>query len=461
MGPRFSTCWSVAPMARFSSALLLTGGTGSRLRTRLLRSVRPSSIAGATRKRERSVVPWMMRSSPIVRSGGRDGLRGDAFQRASGPLRDRRGAGTVPYSGAGVGRFGPGVRCPRSTWGHAACPSSGRRVIDWLTLRCDRRYIRPADWDRLAGRQGLLLKLDADGVMQWQMPTRESVRSDSHQLQIHASGDTLQICGSPARVVSPNNVFGTGSPVVAWAQMLDFVDRVCNVGMPRSVGLWKCSRIDVTLNYDLGSPAEVRQALQYLRHAEGGRYQVRTMSESVYWGVGSRTKGAKAYHKGPHAAYQDKKQQAEFSPEQLVACDRLLRLELALRGEFWRHARKAWHQWTEGALEREHQNFFGRWIGSMEVCEMDKMLDGLEEISPSRGQALAAYRTWSLIRAIGRREAEASMPKATWYRHLKLLRGVGLSDADLAEGNVIPFRRRVIELGAPVRSWGDLGGVAA
>lgn len=55
----------------------------------------------------------------------------------------------------------------------------------------------------------------------------------------------------------------------------------------------------------LNSLAEVRQALVYLRNAEGGRLRIKQISgDTVYWNSTSRYKKGKAYAKGPHLLYQ-------------------------------------------------------------------------------------------------------------------------------------------------------------
>jgi II/X family phage/plasmid replication protein len=332
-------------------------------------------------------------------------------------------------------------------------------VIDWITLKVSREVVSEASWRVLEGRTGRVMKLSADGEIEWMMPSRESVRSDSHQVTVHAAG-ALVISGSPARVDGVNNVFGSGNLAQCAIRMICFVERICGIHLPLDLNLWKVTRVDVTHNYDLGSPAEVRQALMYLRHAEGGRYQVRTSSESVYWSANSRMRSGKAYHKGPHAAFQSKKGQAEYTSEEIGLAGRLLRLELALRSMWWAKVTQPWHCFTEEELDRVHADYFGQMIGKVEVIEMDNLLQQLERVAPSKGQALGAYRTWSLVKSIGQQEAEASMPRRTWYRHRKILFDAGLTWADLQASNVVPLRRRTIELGAPVRSWEELRRVA-
>lgn len=139
----------------------------------------------------------------------------------------------------------------------------------------------------------------------------------------------------------------------------------------------------------------------------------------------------------------------------------MLRLELSLKSEWWRRQVRAWYDFTETELDRIHAGYFEQMIGKVEVVEMDNLLEQLEAVAKTKGQALAAYRTWSLVRAIGMRETQASMPYRTWMRHKRILFDAGLTWADLQASNVVPFRRRCIVLGSPVRSWAEIGGVAA
>jgi hypothetical protein len=100
------------------------------------------------------------------------------------------------------------------------------------------------------------------------------------------------------------------------------------------------------------------------------------------------------------------------------------------------------------------------WGGKMEVTDMGRLLEELEKIAPTKGQAQAAHRTWALIKSCGWSLTKESMPRATYFRHLNLLRLAGLSDADLCAGNVLPFARREVVIANPVTSWEELRRIA-
>ena len=121
---------------------------------------------------------------------------------------------------------------------------------------------------------------------------------------------------------------------------------------------------------------------------------------------------------------------------------------------------KLWHQYTEDVLDELHETYFRGLIGTMEVVEMDSLRQRIIESAETEGRGLAAYTCWALIKTVGREETRASMSKTAWYRNLSILKIAGLTDADFQAQNIVPFRRRVIELGQPVRSWADMKRVA-
>ena len=328
-------------------------------------------------------------------------------------------------------------------------------MIDWLTLRLPVHLLPASDLETITAGFKRIMCLDTDGEILWQGLKRESLRSDTHRLTVYL-GREFEITGSPARIGKPNNVFGCGEPIPCASAMIETVNDTLGLCLPADVTLWRCTRKDVTHNYDLGGPVEVKQALSYLRHSESGRHQVRTKEESVYWSPRSALRSGKAYHKGPHLRYQVVKGDASAADDELALADRLLRLEMALRGQFWRErATKAWHEYTEGELDAIHFEFFAYVVGKIEVEPVDDLLAKFEEVGPSPGYALAAYRTWCLVKAIGVREAEASMRRSTWHKHKRISLAAGLTWADL-HAQKVPRPKRTLDVTKPVRSWDEL-----
>ena len=330
-------------------------------------------------------------------------------------------------------------------------------LIDWMTLSTDASLLDPQTVTKIAGGQDKIMRISSDGEVKWVIPCRANIRSDSHQITVRI-GSHLDIQGSPARTKgTQDNIFGEANPVNAFLNMVRFLSNTLEVSLPCNPTCWRLTRMDVTGNFDLGSLANVRQALNYLRHVEGGRYQVKTEAETVYWAKSSRLRAGKAYAKGPHMRYLAEKGHADLTPDQLSLVDRLLRLELRLGGQFWRErAAQRWYQWSSEQLYEQFTAYFGQFIGKVEVVEVDKLLDELMKVAPTPGMAKAAYRTWSLIRSDGLEKARELTGKSAWYRHKRLLQQCGVSWADFHHRALVPFRRKTIVLSDPVRSWEDL-----
>jgi len=343
-------------------------------------------------------------------------------------------------------------------------------MIDWLTLRYPLESMAPALMARL--RESMLyvtcVSIDEETgevVERWKKQSLDidKLRSDTPGLMWQVQGDGkeyfLAIGGSPAHLEHGLNVFGYGDIKHCAAVMVRHARKALAAVLPEAER-WQVRRCDITHNYALPGPREVKQALRALLGADASRARASSMGgDTVGWNVGSDLRRGKAYHKGPQLAALVKKGKAEATPEQIAAADCLLRLELTLGSRWWRRFEEKGYRWddlTENDLNAYHLDYFGRFFGSVEVCDMGQLLNELEKVAPTPGQALAAHRTWALIKAVGRENAKGSMPARTWGRHLKFLRAAGLSDTDLSSGEIIPFRRHIVMLNEPVRSWADL-----
>ena len=196
-------------------------------------------------------------------------------------------------------------------------------LIDFLTLSTDASVLDPRTVKKITGKQDKIMRISPDGEIKWAIPCRRNVRSDSHQITVRIGSD-LDIQGSPARTKGTrDNIFGEANPVNAFLDMVRFLSDTLEVPVPYDPTRWKIRRMDATGNFDLESLANVRQALNYLRHVEGGRYQVKTKAETVTWSESSRLRSGQAYAKGPHMRYLIKKGHADLTPDQLSLVDRL------------------------------------------------------------------------------------------------------------------------------------------
>lgn len=373
-------------------------------------------------------------------------------------------------------------------------------LIDWVTCRVPIQFLTDQAREKaltLGDRIQRYCPLTGD--VRYESIAWDSIASDSHQINIRASGHDFWIMGSPARIMGDGcSVFGSGAsgrldlPACVDAMRL-FVMRNIGIELPADLSLWTVSRVDVTENLLLDSLTEVRDALRILRDCEGGRYRVSQQAgDTVYWNHKSKLRKGKAYAKGPHLSYQMSRPGytgRQYTPDEITQANRLLRLELTLGREFWN--RTDWKACSAEMLSHQWHEYFDRMIGGAEVTtdnelkeriysaasfacerEYDKAMTNWRD---RRVKALAvgkpqppkpcmrnpenagrsAYGAWLLIQSEGWERARESFTKTVWYRHLGILRAAGLGDADISAGKVVPFRRKVMEARA-VCSWHEL-----
>lgn len=344
-------------------------------------------------------------------------------------------------------------------------------MIDWLTLRFPLKGLDSEIEKRFRCALGMVTCVDADGVVQWKKPFLDIdwLRSDTQGLCWSVSRDGeqeyLTIGASPAGLEHGNNVFGSDD-IRHCAGVLVSKASIALAAVLPAPALWSCRRVDVTENYLFSSGREVKQWLRVMLGTDSGRHKGSSgEGDTVLWNKGSDLRKGKAYHKGPQLQYLNKRGKVEIEDWQIEVSDRLGRLELTLGSRWFRRFKEQGGDWwhlTGDDLANEHGSYFGRMWGSgkVEVMDMGRLLEELEKVAPTKGYALAAHRTWALLKTVGFDQTKASMPPSTWFRHLSYLRAAGLSDADLCHGQVIPFARRELVLSQPVRSWDELRRVA-
>jgi II/X family phage/plasmid replication protein len=345
-------------------------------------------------------------------------------------------------------------------------------MIDWMTLRYPLDKLPPAIASRFRDALGVVSCSDSDGVLLWKKAYLDidALRSDSIGVFMSVTSDGeaeyLTLGASPAALEFNNNVFGSCDVRHCANVLLMAASRSLTSILP-AAHLWSLRRLDITENYLFSSGREVKQWLRALRNTDSGRHKATNAKsgDTVLWNEGSSLRKGKAYHKGVQLHYLLKKgHQITIDDWQLDTADRLGRLELTLGSRWFRRFYENngnWWNLTKEDLSAQHQDYFGKmWGGKMEITDMGRLLEELEKIAPTKGQALAAHRTWALIKSTGICLTKESMPRATYFRHLNLLRLAGLSDADLCAGNVLPFARREVVIANPVTSWEELRRIA-
>ena len=340
-------------------------------------------------------------------------------------------------------------------------PLSGY-LVDWLTLRLDMMKVCEQSRQRLETLSGRVLAISREGEVLWEVGSRENISDGNGRVTVSVGGE-LTVQGSPAMAFGRDNVFGSDDVLDCADRMISIVERAHAVKLPRQWELWKVTRVDVAANWDFQGLENVRAGLLELRHMEGGRYQLKTAAESVYWSQGSRVRSGKAYAKGPELRRQVRLGKLEIDPMRLDMADRLIRMELSLRAQFMRErAGRPWWEMDSGYFERAHRVYFEQFTGNVEVevCDDGGLKEALIRQAEERGRseafAEAAYRTWRLIVGDGLEQTRAMMRKSTWMRHKRQLLDAGLTWGDFQRREVAGFRSRRFTFAEPVRSWTDL-----
>lgn len=342
-------------------------------------------------------------------------------------------------------------------------------LIDWMTLRFPlTQELGQNVLSRVMDCLGIIVSVDSEGKEKWRKHSLDidKLRSDSEGLfwTITADGDSqryLSIGGSPASVEHDGiNVFGSMDIEHCAQVMVRFASVALGSVLPHW-SKWQCRRMDITANYDMGSSAQVKQALRLLLATDAPRRRTNSDKrggDSVYWNPSSDLQAGKAYHKGAHLRMMLSKGRIMLTESTLQLSDNLLRLELKLGSRWFRRLKTEWQKLTPDELCREHQTFFSKLIGAadVEVSDMGKLLVELEKVAPTKGRALAAHRTFALIKTVGYTQTKESMRPSTFYLHLEYLRAVGLSSADLCAGKVLELRKRSLVLEQPVLSWDEI-----
>lgn len=344
-------------------------------------------------------------------------------------------------------------------------------LIDWLTLRfplTDR--LGETLHARIRDALGRVVKVSASGEIVWEKQhiDFDDIRSDSMGLYWSVTADKdsqrlLTIGASPSSLLNQGvNVFGSMS-VEEGAKVLVKTASLALESILPSWEQWQCRRMDITANYDMGSAAQVKQALRLLLATDAPRRRTnsdRKGGDTVYWNPSSDLQAGKAYHKGAHLRFQQRIGNITVHESLLELADNLLRMELKLGSRWFRRFEADGLDWKKLAPKRLieiHHKFFDSLIGGgdVEVSDMGTLLKELEKIT-TPGRALAAHRTFALLKVIGYTQTKQSMQPRTFYLHCEHLRAAGLSSADLCAGKVLELRKRSLVLDQPVLSWDEI-----
>ena len=342
-------------------------------------------------------------------------------------------------------------------------------MIDWLTLRTPINHFMECHLaEQFASHIGETKTFDAQGNL---LSTKlnfdlDTLRSDAKGIFWQIKNDGKNIClvigASPASLEFNNNVFGSDDIRHCATVLIRTAEKHLAMLMP-PLTAWQCRRIDITENYLLDDNKQVKQALRELRNGDGSRQKASTSKtgDSVYWGQGSDYIMGKAYDKGTQSEFLDNQNERRqksrvFASHTIDLLKRILRLELSLKRLWFEKNKQDYLTITPYQLRQLHINYFSQFIGTLEVTDMTNLLENLYQVAPTHGQALAAHKTWALIKSIGYEQTKLGTPKPTFCRHIRILKLAGLSMADLQSATILNFRKQAIVIANPIRTWDEL-----
>lgn len=347
-------------------------------------------------------------------------------------------------------------------------------MIDRLLLCLPSQYMPDGLFEKLLSRYGVLAYYDKHGEQIWEKPSTAKLRSDDPDVNFRFVKDGIQIWGSPAMQMAKNNVFGSSDIVVCAEVMIAKAGLALECELPH-YKLWELKGLDITHNYYLDSPNDVKSALNFFGRLSDGRLKTVRYPESVYYGQGSKLRTGKVYAKGFQLDVLEKRMQdydLGLNDWERASCYNLIRLELCLKSEWVkRYANKhyeqtgqgfRWWNMSENDLNVIYVDFWERITGNgIEIEKHDfntegRCVDAALSLGLSEGLGKSAFKTWSVIKSIGSTAAKDITTKATWYRHLKILKTAGLTSGDISEGSILPVRFTKIALDRRVESFDEV-----
>lgn len=308
---------------------------------------------------------------------------------------------------------------------------------------------------------GAVFAYDEDGELDWH--TTKAVKHEGSfetSVNIKCDGSRVTFSGNVSKFGRTDNVFGFD-----FLECLGRInDILANYGLPEFTAgerqqltnkdgdafyRWsgaRFSRLDVTANYETGSPQLAHHYLQWLGSQHANRHEGRVLGqgETVAWGGG---KGSRAYWK----VY-------------------IKHLELAHRGQaeskIFEHCRDVGLVRFEGTLKTKLLTdvgaaFLGDWLEGNAMGEVIRIFEDRARILSRAEFTLDDLEHAKLSRSIrctardylAGMDVQSTMSKPTFYRHRTALMPFGI---DISVRNIRPLATRVQVINlkpASVPSW--------
>ena len=311
------------------------------------------------------------------------------------------------------------------------------------------------DRDTLSSCCGRLTKTTPDGELEWESLSFKDLRSDSNKLFIKYGSDFL-IAGSPAALSNDSNLFGSDDIEYCAYELISQACLDYGIDLSLDLNLWKCTRIDFTYNYYLGSESNVDNFLYHIKHSDIGRLIVKPFRTGCSFGSRKSKKFLKCYNKGKHLEYLSRKGKINIPPEIIEISKSIIRLEAQFNKRYLEEFNQSWNTLTKSQLHNAHIANFSPLIGKVEVSDMKDLKQSLIKVCPTPAIARISYQHFCTIKTDGYINWRDSLARSTYQRYKKYLYSAGLSPSDLQSSNILPFRQKMIVLPEPVESIEEL-----
>ena len=314
-------------------------------------------------------------------------------------------------------------------------------MIDWVTakLPCDNTL-----------RAGYVVKVDADGNMEWLTESWLPVEgSYSSNFMIKSlTPQTIQVSGNPAKWLQGHNLFGTNDIKLLMATFFSALyETMAEEGLNPTIeqceriaeGRYTISRVDINETWFLKNQYDVKAWIRAAGEKMSMPYRGKGVfsGDTLYWGKGSKYYYLKCYSKGDEINSKKSNFPSDLrTPQMLEYADKALRLELVL-------CSKALREW--GLNEPCNWSLDTPRMLLLQVVRTLDMSNNFK-LSSEVTRGLPTGLRLAYIAWLSGEDLRTILPKNTFYRYRRKLKEYDIDivlvrDVDKLVDNVVPLIR--------------------
>ena len=314
-------------------------------------------------------------------------------------------------------------------------------MIDWVTakLPCDNTL-----------RAGYVVKVDADGNMEWLTESWLPVEgSYSSNFMIKSlTPQTIQVSGNPAKWLQGHNLFGTNDIKLLMATFFSALyETMAEEGLNPTIeqceriaeGRYTISRVDINETWFLKNQYDVKAWIRAAGEKMSMPYRGKGVfsGDTLYWGKGSKYYYLKCYSKGDEINSKKSNFPSDLrTPQMLEYADKALRLELVL-------CSKALREW--GLNEPCNWSLDTPRMLLLQVVRTLDMSNNFK-LSSEVTRGLPTGLRLAYIAWLSGEDLRTILPKNTFYRYRRKLKEYDIDivlvrDVNKLVDNVVPLIR--------------------